>query len=129
MATQRDKTTAGGVCAVCGRRMPPNAPGGLCPACLLGRGVALATRARARPGDFVPPAPEELSVLFPEFEIVSLLGRGGMGAVYKAVQPELDRTVAVKLLPPETAQDAEFMERFRREAATLARLDHPGIGR
>ena len=129
MSEQSKATTTANACAACGRNLPTNAPGGLCPACLLERGVALATRASARPGDFVPPAPEELAVLFPEFEIVSLLGRGGMGAVYKAVQPDLDRTVAVKLLPPETARDAEFMERFRREAATLARLDHPGIVR
>jgi len=68
-------------------------------------------------------------VLFPEFEIGPLLGRGGMGAVYKAVQTDLERVVAIKILPPETAKDVEFMERFRREATTLARLDHPGIVR
>jgi len=117
------------VCEVCGKSTPADAPGGLCPACLLRRGVELASRSSARPGDFNPPAPEELAVLFPEFEIVSLLGRGGMGAVYQAVQIDLDRRVAIKLLPPETARDGEFMERFRREAALLARLDHPGIVR
>jgi serine/threonine protein kinase len=129
MAGQPKATVSSSVCAVCGKALPANAPGGLCPACLLGRGIELATRASAKPGDFIPPAPDELAVLFPEFEIVSLIGRGGMGAVYRAVQTELDRTVAIKLLPPETARDAEFMERFRREATTLARLDHPCVVR
>lgn len=129
MPERANEVTNTGGCGVCGRPLPPNAPGGLCPACLLRRGVALALSSSAKPGDFNPPVPEELAVLFPEFEIVSLLGRGGMGAVYQAVQPDLDRRVAIKLLPPETARDGEFMERFRREAALLARLDHPGIVR
>ena len=114
-------------CAACGKLLPRNAPGGLCPACLMGEGVKLATSTRARPGEFAAPTVEEMALLFPDFEILAFIGQGGMGAVYKAVQPELDRTVAVKILPPETASDPEFTERFRREAATLARLDHPNI--
>jgi serine/threonine protein kinase len=114
-------------CTACQQPLPPNAPGGLCPACLLRRGIELVSASRLKPGIFVLPADEELALLFPEFEIAQCLGHGGMGAVYKAVQRELDRTVAIKILPPESAGDPEFIERFRREAATLAHLDHPNI--
>jgi serine/threonine protein kinase len=50
-----------------------------------------------------------------------------MGAVYKARQKELDRIVALKILPPDVGQDAAFAERFTREAKALAKLNHPGI--
>lgn len=129
MANESKPNVTSGRCPACGRGMPANAPGGQCPSCLLRRGIDLASRGGGRLGDFIPPEPEELAILFPEFQILELIGRGGMGAVYKAVQSDLDRTVAIKLLPPETARDPEFMERFRREATTLARLDHPGIVR
>jgi serine/threonine protein kinase len=58
-------------------------------------------------------------------EILELLGQGGMGAVYKARQPKLDRFVALKILPP--GRDAAFAERFTREARALAKLSHPAI--
>ena len=61
------------------------------------------------------------------YEIRALLGRGGMGEVYEAVDHQLDRTVAVKVLRPELAADRRFLTRFRREAKTSARLSHPGI--
>jgi predicted Ser/Thr protein kinase len=60
-------------------------------------------------------------------EVLELLGRGGMGAVYKARQKELDRLVALKVLPPEVSRDPAFAERFTREARALARLSHPNI--
>src|SRR5688572_7629228 len=85
MADQPKSMVAPGKCAVCGRSVPANAPGGLCPGCLLERGVRLATSPVALAGDFVPPAAAELAILFPEFEIIALVGRGGMGAVYQAV--------------------------------------------
>jgi predicted Ser/Thr protein kinase len=74
-----------------------------------------------------PPAVEELGPLFPELEILELLGRGGMGAVYKARQKDLDRLVALKVLPVRGSADPEFSERFIREAQALARLNHPNI--
>jgi serine/threonine protein kinase len=76
---------------------------------------------------FVPPSPEDLEKRFPQLEILELLGKGGMGAVYKARQPGLDRLVAVKILPPEIGADPAFAERFTREARALAKLSHQNI--
>jgi hypothetical protein len=78
-------------------------------------------------GTFVPPPIPELAPLFPQLEILELLGQGGMGAVYKARQIKLDRLVALKVLPPVVANDPSFAERFIREARTMARLNHPHI--
>jgi serine/threonine protein kinase len=76
---------------------------------------------------FKPPPLEELAGLFPQLEIVELLGQGGMGAVYKARQPALDRWIALKVLPPRSAAKPDFPERFNREARALARLSHQNI--
>ena len=76
---------------------------------------------------FVPPPVEQIAKLFPQLEILELLGQGGMGAVYKARQPSLDRLAALKILPPKSAEDPGFAERFNREARALARLNHPNI--
>ena len=61
-----------------------------------------------------------------QYSISRLLGRGGMGVVYLAHDNVLDRTVAVKVLPPEIATPIGA-ERFRREAKTAAKLSHPNI--
>jgi TolB-like protein len=61
------------------------------------------------------------------YEIQSPLGAGGMGEVYRASDTKLGRDVALKVLPPDMAQDPERLGRFRREAKTLAQLDHPSI--
>jgi predicted Ser/Thr protein kinase len=89
----------------------------------------MATEAGAPPGSvpFEPPAIEELAALFPQLEILECLGRGGMGAVYKARQPRLERFVALKILAPEKQKDPQFAERFEREARVLGRLSHPNI--
>ena len=63
-----------------------------------------------------PPRAADLAGSFPHLEIIELLGQGGMGYVYKARQKGLDRLVALKLLPPEVSSDANFAERFAREA-------------
>jgi serine/threonine protein kinase len=120
-------------CATCGKSLPTGAPGGLCPECLikvgLGSGVDIGadTEAGARRTGFVPPTVAELAPKFPQLEILEFIGQGGMGAVYQARQKELDRIVALKILPPDIGQDAAFAERFTREARALARLNHPGI--
>jgi serine/threonine-protein kinase len=67
---------------------------------------------------------QELSA---EYEIVEELGRGGMAIVFKAKENQLDREVAIKVLPFSLAFDKEFVERFQREARTSARLEHPNI--
>jgi len=78
-------------------------------------------------GAWKPPPVEEMKRLFPGYEVISLLGHGGMGAVYKARQPSLDRLVAIKLLPLDVNRDREFSERFKREAQTMARLHHTNL--
>jgi len=79
------------------------------------------------PAGFVSPEPDELARQFPQLEILELLGQGGMGVVYKARQRQLDRLVALKILPPQIGQTEAFAERFTREARSLARLSHPHI--
>jgi serine/threonine protein kinase len=75
-----------------------------------------------------PPTPEELQQDFPQYEIRGILGRGGMGAVYKGWQRSLDRLVAIKILPPGLDDGvSDFSERFKREAKAMAHLKHPGI--
>ena len=61
------------------------------------------------------------------YEILSALGEGGMGEVYRATDTKLNREVAIKILPDAFAQDAERMARFEREAQVLASLNHPNI--
>jgi serine/threonine protein kinase len=122
-------------CPRCQAEIPAGAPEGLCPQCLLQAGLEAKTAepdsktaAYSPPATgFTPPPPEELQAAFPQLEILELLGKGGMGAVYKAKQRALDRLVAVKILPPEYSQDPAFAERFLREAKALAMLNHPNI--
>src|SRR5262245_8265494 len=116
-------------CPQCGRALEPNLPEGLCPRCLLSQGGAdggTESSARRAPR-FEPPPIGELQARFPQFEILELIGQGGMGLVYKARQRSLDRIVALKILPPEAARTPGFAERFEREARALARLNHPSI--
>jgi tRNA A-37 threonylcarbamoyl transferase component Bud32 len=114
-------------CPQCGTRLPTGALAGLCPACLLQLGAAADTLTDAKQKSFQPPSVAELAPLFPQLEILELVGKGGMGAVYKARQKQLDRIVALKILPPGIGEDAAFAERFTREAKALAKLNHPGI--
>ena len=125
-------------CPQCHRRCAPDAPEGLCPQCLAhvalgsepaaaGATINVNPLAEAAPGTRVPPAPAALAAQFPQLEIIELLGMGGMGMVYKARQPRLDRFVALKILPIDSNRGPSFAERFEREAKALAKLNHPGI--
>src|SRR5688572_11804781 len=64
-----------------------------------------------------------------QFQLIRELGRGAMGVVYQALQKDLQRDVALKLINAELSQDEDVQQRFEREARTLAGLDHPGIVR
>ena len=114
-------------CARCGALRNKFAAGGLCPACLL-KQVAQGTGADSLSDEpWTPPAPSDLAAAFPQLEIIELIGRGGMGAVYRARQKSLGRFVALKILNPRQAANPSFAERFSREAQALAELNHPNI--
>ncbi|MFA6564959.1 MAG: protein kinase [Verrucomicrobiia bacterium] len=118
---------SGNKCPQCGAALPAGALAGLCPACLLKQGAAADTAPPPGTAPFTPPPVAELTKLFPQLDILSLIGQGGMGAVYKARQKQLDRIVALKILPPAVSHDPKFAERFAREARALAKLNHPNI--
>src|SRR4051794_30819718 len=64
---------------------------------------------------------------FGKYQLVRKIARGGMGTVFEARQGDLGRSVALKLLSPDLADDPDFRARFEREAGTLARLDSPHV--
>ena len=116
MNTDQVKPREAGRCPQCGAPLPAGALGGLCPACLLKQGASADTGPEPGGKAFEPPSVAEVALLFPQLEILCLLGKGGMGAVYKARQPALDRFVALKILPAQGGASPGFAERFTREA-------------
>jgi len=102
-------------CPQCGAPLEPGKDG-LCTKCLLKLAVEEKPQGAFKPGEN-----------FHGLEIVELLGRGGMGEVYKARQRDLERFVALKILPSALGKDPEFALRFMREAKALANLNHPNI--
>ncbi len=119
-------------CPKCNTSVIDELPGGLCPSCLLEiarkprNQTAVTTNATRMPGLSDAPTIDELAEQFPELDIIELVGQGGMGAVYKARQRNLDRLVALKVFLYR-ANDPEFAERFKREARALGKLSHPNI--
>jgi serine/threonine-protein kinase len=61
------------------------------------------------------------------YQIKSVLGKGGMGTVYRALDPKINREVAIKIINPELSQNPLLMKRFQNEAVAMARLNHPNI--
>ena len=123
-------------CPQCGARMPlRGALEGLCAACILRQGADAVPAAEPlgearRPAGAADPGVPAISDIqrdFPELEILELIGRGGMGLVYRARQRRIERYVALKVLAPEFAADPAFAERFLREAQALAKLQHPNV--
>lgn len=127
--------TAVRTCTRCGTQFAESAAE--CPRCLLE--AALGKASAEGPGSVPnfatgpgsarpePPTEDEIVRAFPGFEGFELLGRGGMGVVYKARQKKLERLVALKVLPRAFGADPAFRERFQREARALARLVHQNI--
>jgi len=77
--------------------------------------------------EFIPPEPKALQSSFSGYEIKSFIARGGMGAVYLAKQISLDRHVAIKILPPELREDDSYLNSFKFEAKSLAKLNHSNL--
>ncbi len=115
------------VCAKCGQVMSAEDTQGLCPVCLMSMAMNWTQATQPMTVPLKPPTVEELAPHFPQLEIEELIGRGGMGVVYKARQKSLDRWVALKLLMMDAEKAASFSARFATEARALAALDHPNI--
>jgi len=98
-----------------------------CANCLFQLAADVGTVERACSTAFDVPDLDRLAALMPDLEFIELIGRGGMGAVFKVRQPRLSRLAALKVLPPERAADPAFVERFFREAQALAQLSHANI--
>ena len=134
------------ICPKCGQAIPPDAPAGLCPRCLVAGGLSA-----TNPGQPASPAsPAKVSsvdpgatlhIVIPEntalppgaprklgdYELIEEIARGGMGIVYKAWQPGLERFVAVKTIRSGLLATSADVERFQREAKAAAKLHHPNI--
>ena len=142
-AVTEEKMNDRQTCPECGARKTSTDPNMPCSACLMKLGMQTWEGGYGATGGGAdsmglaytqaianvesPISLEELRQAFPQFDIIEVIGVGGMGVVYRANQKSLDRIVALKVIKPGPKQGQDFAARFSREAKALARLSHPNI--
>ena len=114
-------------CSRCRAPLGRDMGGGVCTACLLEEAIPAAEGFAATPADHDLAGDTALVQHFGPYELLEEIGRGGMGVIYRARHPGLDRVVALKMLLAGEFADAKARERLLREAKIAARLSHPGI--
>lgn len=118
--------TAAATCRKCGATLSRRAGTPICPACVLGA-AEIALDAFDEPEAANPALSSALPRQFGDYELLAEIGHGGMGLVFKARQRKLDRIVALKVLLTGRFSDEHARRRFRLEAETAGRLQHPNI--
>ncbi|MSU63207.1 MAG: hypothetical protein EXS31_12565 [Pedosphaera sp.] len=113
-------------CSACGTELPPDAPRGLCPACVFALDESTVAGAPSN-SEALGASSTFGTRCFGDYELIDEIARGGMGIVYKARQPSLDRIVAVKMILFGSMASAEQIRRFRIEASAAGSLQHPNI--